>query len=189
MSVILETERLILRTWEEADIEPMAAIDQDLKVCEFLPGLGSLERTREAIAFVKSHYAKHGFSVYAVELKSTHALIGFVGLSIPRFDAPFTPCVEIGWRLSSAHWRQGYATEAAKAVLNYAFMTLGLDEIVSFTVPANQASRRVMEKIGLHYSPDDNFEHPKLEKTHSLCQHVLYRLSKAEYKAACTPTL
>ena len=178
MSVILETERLILRTWEEADVTPMAAIDQDPKVCEFLPGLGTLEATREGISRIKNHYAEQGFSKYAVELKSTHEMIGFVGLSVPSFEAHFTPCVEIGWRLASPHWNQGYATEAAKAVLDYAFMTLGLDEVVAFTVPANLASRRVMDKIGLHYCPDDHFEHPKLAKNHPLCQHFLYRLSQ-----------
>ncbi len=181
MPIIVETARLILRTWEEADFESMAAIDQDPKVCEFLPELGTFEATAASISQIKNHYAQHGFSKYAVELKSNHELIGFVGLSFTPFDAPFTPCVEIGWRLASRYWSQGYATEAAKAVLHYAFTTLALDEIVSFAVTTNFASRRVMEKIGLRYCADEEFEHPKLEKNHPLSKHVLYRQSKMDY--------
>lgn len=178
---ILETNRLILRTWTEQDIDPMAAIDQDPEVCKFLPGIGSREATDAGIQTMMKHYEEHGFTFYAVELKSTHEMIGFLGLKIPSFQAHFTPCVEIGWRLSSKHWNQGYATEGAKAILDYAFTDLNLDEVVSYTVVANQASRRVMEKIGMHRNPNDDFDHPRLEEDSPLKRHVLYRLSKQEY--------
>jgi RimJ/RimL family protein N-acetyltransferase len=174
--IILETSRLILRTWEKQDIDSMTVINQDPKVCEFLPAIGNRASTEAGVHKIMQHYEEHGFCLYAVELKSTHEFIGWVGLAIPSFDAPFMPAVEIGWRLSSNHWNHGYATEAAKAVLDYAFNTLGLDEIVSFTAVNNQPSRRVMEKIGLLHHPEGDFDHPRLEKTHLLCRHVLYRL-------------
>lgn len=181
MTMIIETPRLILRTWKDSDLEPMAAIDQDPKVCEFLPGQGSLEGTRGGIAYIKQHFETHGFSVYAVELKSTGEMIGFVGLSVPSFEAHFTPCVEIAWRLASHHWNQGYATEAAKAVLQYAFTKLNLNEVVSFTVANNYASRRIMEKIGMHREAAGDFDHPRIEKESPLCRHVLYRISKEDF--------
>lgn len=178
---ILETPRLILRTWQEADLEPMALIDQDKKVCQFLPGIGSKSATKAGIERIIAHYKEKGFSLYAVELKSTGELIGFLGLMTPSFEAHFIPAVEIGWRLSSTHWNQGYATEGAKAVLDYAFTSLNLPEVVSFTAVNNQASRRVMEKIGLHHNTKDDFDHPKLEPNSPLRRHVLYRLSRADY--------
>lgn len=181
--IILKTDRLILRTFEERDIDPMSLIDQDPKVCEFLPGIGNREKTAQGVHGIMNHYHDHGFSLYAVELKSTGEMIGWCGLMIPAFKAHFMPSVEIGWRLASSQWNHGYATEAAKAVLQYAFENLQLNEVVSFTVPNNIRSRRVMEKIGLHHNPDDDFEHPKLEKSHPLCRHVLYRVSKNNYES------
>jgi len=178
---IIETNRLILRTWEEKDIDAMALIDQDPKVCEFLPGIGTREETAARTQRIMQHYEQHGFCLYAVELKSTHKFIGWIGLSIPSFEAHFTPAVEIGWRLDSRYWNIGYATEGARAVLNYAFTKLNLNEIVSFTTINNKASRRVMEKIGMHRNPHDDFDHPKLDKSHPLCKHVLYRISKDEF--------
>lgn len=176
---ILETDRLILRVFEEHDIDPMSLIDQDPKVREFLPGSSDRKKTAAGVRNIIKHYDDHGFSLYAVELKSTCEMIGWCGLMIPSFEAHFTPAVEIGWRLASQHWNQGYATEAATAVLKYAFDTLKLKEVVSFTVVDNIRSRRVMEKIGLQRNPDDDFDHPKIEKSHSLCRHVLYRISHA----------
>ena len=103
---------------------------------------------------------------------------GFIGLSIPSFEAPFTPCVEIGWRLDPEHWNRGYATEGARAALDFGFVSLQLAEIVSFTVPENVRSRRVMEKIGMTHSPSDDFDHPALPQGHPLRRHVLYRMAR-----------
>lgn len=178
---VLETERLILRTWKPTDVDLMAVIDQDPKVCEYLPAIGTRATTQTGIDRIIKHYAEHGFCLYAVELKENSEFIGWVGLSKPSFEAHFTPAVEIGWRLASQHWKKGYATEAAKAVLDYGFLALNLAEIVSFTVVNNRASRRVMEKIGLHHHPHDDFDHPRLAADSPLRRHVLYRLSKAEY--------
>ena len=178
---VIETERLILRTWEDKDIEPMAAIDQDPKVCEYLPGVGNRAATEAFIQRIIKHYHERGFSLYAVELKATHdpslkhagtGFIGFLGLMAPSFEAHFTPAVEIGWRLASKHWGKGYATEGAKAVLKYGFETIGLKEIVSFTVPANTRSIRVMEKIGMKRDLLGDFHHPRIPKDHPLSLHV-----------------
>ncbi|AHE67604.1 GNAT family N-acetyltransferase [Legionella oakridgensis] len=178
---ILETKRLILRTWEDKDLDAMTAIDQDPKVCQYLPGIGNREETSARIQRCINHYHEKDYTLYAVELKNTHDMIGFLGLMTPSFEAHFTPAVEIGWRLSSKQWNQGYATEGAKAVLHDAFTRLNLDEIVSFTVVNNMASRKVMEKIGMHHDPNDDFDHPKLDKNSPLRRHVLYRLTKADY--------
>ncbi|MBN9231863.1 MAG: GNAT family N-acetyltransferase [Legionella sp.] len=179
---ILETQRLILRSFQMADLEAMATIDADPKVCEFLPALGTRENTTAGVQRIISHEQQKGFSLYAVELKTTHEMIGWIGLITPSFEAHFTPAIEIGWRLASQYWNQGYATEGARAVLDYAFTTLELEDVVSFTVEKNLASRRIMEKIGLHHDPKDNFNHPKLPG-HKLERHVLYRLNRSEYLA------
>jgi len=176
--IILKTKRLILRTWEEQDIDPMSAIDQDPAVCEYFPEIGNRIATKAMIQRFINHYEKYGFSFYAVELNSNSEFIGFVGLQYPSFEAHFTSAVEIGWRLASKHWGKGYASEAAQAVLNFAFTTLNLEEVVSFTTENNTRSRRVMEKIGMHHNPHDDFYHPKLSKDSPLCRHVLYRLTR-----------
>jgi RimJ/RimL family protein N-acetyltransferase len=112
-----------------------------------------------------------------VEVRGGAAFAGFVGLSVPRFEAHFAPCVEIGWRLAAQHWGHGYATEGARAALAFGFGTLGLEEIVAFTAPRNVRSRRVMEKIGMTYDPADDFDHPLLPEGHPLRRHVLYRIA------------
>lgn len=178
--IILETKRLILRTWKEQDLDPLSAINQDPLVCEFLPKIGDRATTKTLIQRFMNHYKKYGFTAYVVELKKNGEFIGFVGLLVTSFEAHFTPAIEMGWRLASQHWGKGYATEAAKAVVDLAFTTLKLEEVVSFTVENNSRSRRVMEKIGMHHHPHDDFDHPKLPKNSPLCRHVLYRLSRRE---------
>ena len=176
--IVLKTKRLILRTWEEQYLDSMSAINQDPLVCEFLPKIGNRAATKTLICRFMNHYEKYGFTAYAVELKSNGEFIGFVGLMVASFEAHFTPAIEIVWRLASQHWGKGYATEAAKAVVDFAFTILKLEEVVSFAVENNIRSRRVMEKIGMHHSPHDDFEHPKLSKNSPLSRHVLYRLTR-----------
>jgi RimJ/RimL family protein N-acetyltransferase len=125
---------------------------------------------------IENHFRQHGFGLYALELRQERTFIGFAGLSIPAFQAHFTPCVEIGWRLSAEYWGRGLATEAAHGVVRHASESLALDALVSFTVPANIRSRRVMEKIGMTHNPADDFDHPNLPEDHPLRHHVLYRL-------------
>lgn len=172
----LETDRLILREWLDSDVPTFVKMNQDPKVMEFFQGLLSEEETKSRVEWNLTHFVKHGYGNFAVELKESQEFIGFVGLSNPPFEAHFTPAVEIGWRISSPHFGKGYATEAARKVLEFAFDELKLEEVLSWTVPSNKASRRVMEKIGMTRDSKDDFHHPKLEKNHPFSWHVLYRI-------------
>ena len=169
---IIETNRLGLRNWMDTDIPVFVEMNKDPKVMEYFPKVLSEEETMAMIDRVKQHFIDNGFGLFAVELKETNGFIGFVGLSIPNFEADFTPCVEIGWRLAHKHWGKGYAPEAAEACLNYGFDNLGLKEIVSFTSVLNKSSMRVMEKIGMKYVKE--FDHPNVEPNSRLRKHVLY---------------
>jgi RimJ/RimL family protein N-acetyltransferase len=178
----LLTARLILRRWQRSDREPFSKLNADRRVMEFLPGVLQREASDELLGRIERHFEQHDFGLFAAELRETQTLIGFVGLAVPGFDAPFMPAVEIGWRLAAEHWGKGLATEGAREVLRYGFEKVGLDEIVSFTVPANGRSRRVMEKVGMTCNPADDFEHPGLPPGHPLRRHVLYRLRQAEWR-------
>ena len=171
----LQTSRLILRNWKQNDIEPFAILNSDPRVCEFLPNVLSQEETLSSVMKIQSHFKKHAFGLFAVELISTKTFIGFVGLKYFSFDSHFTPSVELAWRLSWENWGQGLATEAAQKVTQYGFETLGLPEILAITAKNNQGSRRVMEKLGMFTNEDENFLHPQLEYSHPLAEHVLYR--------------
>lgn len=175
---ILSTERLILRRWRESDRESFARINADPRVMEFLSRTLQRAESDALVDRIEAHFQQHGFAVCAAELRQGGAFIGFIGLNVPSFKAPFTPCVEIGWRLAVDCWGQGLATEGAREIARYGFVTLGLKEIVSFTVPANIRSRRVMEKIGMTHNLADDFDHPQLPPDHPLRRHVLYRMQK-----------
>jgi RimJ/RimL family protein N-acetyltransferase len=186
--IILTTDLLILRTWDISDIPLMAEISSDPLVMQHFPAIQDFAATQALVESIHQQYEKFGYALYAVEIKNTHEFIGFVGLShpyyeIPNFKPQGLPIVEIGWRLSSKFWGKGYATEAAKAVLHYAFIELNLKEIISFTTVANTQSRRVMEKIGLHHSEKDDFDHPKLPDNSPLKRHVLCRLTIKDYES------
>jgi ribosomal-protein-alanine N-acetyltransferase len=170
------TERLLLRRWRDEDRLPFSKINTDPRVMEFMPACLSPVESDALIARIEDHFDVNGFGPFAIELLESKSLIGFVGLFIPSFDAHFMPAVEIGWRLAADQWGRGLACEGARAVLCQSFEPLGLDDVVSFTVPANLRSRRVMEKIGMTHNPADDFDHPKLPEGHPLRRHVLYRL-------------
>lgn len=176
--LFLRTDRLLLRPWREADLAPFAALNADPAVMQFMAR--PLDRTESdaMVARIRAHFDRHGFGFWAVEAPDVAPLVGLVGLAIPAFEAPFTPCVEIGWRLARPYWGRGYAVEAARASLRHGFEQLGLDEIVAFTVPANVRSRAVMERIGMTRSPEDDFDHPALPEGHPLRRHVLYRIGR-----------
>ncbi|PPE03399.1 GNAT family N-acetyltransferase [Holospora curviuscula] len=181
MTTIIETERLILRTLRKEDADPYFQINQDPKVIEFLPRALTMEQVNDFIPSVNNHQDKHGYTLWAAYLKETKELMGFTGLNYTDWEFNFTPAVEVGWRLGSQYWGKGYATEGSKASLEYGFKQCGLKEIVSFTVPANVRSLRVMEKIGLKRDLNGDFAHPKFPADHKLSHHVLYRLSADEY--------
>ena len=175
MTKIVETPRLILRPWQEGDVLPYYRMNQDPKVVEFLPSSITIDQTKSFIKKMNQQLVERDYTLWAVELKDGGGLLGFVGLNDTDFEASFTPAVEIGWRLASQYWGFGYATEAARAILDYG-KKLSLKEIVSFTVPQNKRSIRVMEKIGLNRDPLGDFYHPKLPREHDLSRHVLYRI-------------
>jgi RimJ/RimL family protein N-acetyltransferase len=177
---VLETDRLLLRDWRDFDLAPFAALNADPQVMEHFPSLLTRDESDRYVERIRDHFARHGFGLWAVEVPGTAPFVGYVGLAVPRFEASFTPCVEIGWRLAREHWGRGYAPEAARAALHFGFERAGLDEIVSFTVPANLKSRRVMEKIGMRHDPADDFDHPSLPEGHRLRRHVLYRIGREE---------
>jgi RimJ/RimL family protein N-acetyltransferase len=174
----LRTARLVLRSFEDRDLDLFAAMNADPRVMEHMPGILSRAESDSAAMRIRKHEEDHDFGLFAVELPS-RGLIGFTGLTTVNFEAHFTPAVEIGWRLAAEHWGRGYATEAAQAALVFGFERLALREIVSFTVPANQRSRRVMEKLGMSHDPRDDFDHPRLPEGHPLRRHVLYRIDRA----------
>lgn len=177
---VIETERVILRTWRDDDLNEYYRINQDPKVIEFLRGPLTMQEAKDFIAFVNQQFYKIGYTLWAAEEKSSGKLMGFIGLDPLKWEALFGPCVEIGWRLGSEYWGKGYATEGAKAALEYGFNKCGLTEIVSFTVPANVRSIRVMEKIGMKRDFNGDFTHPKLSTDHPLSKHVLYKIQKVK---------
>lgn len=187
LPVRLRTSRLILRRWEDGDIEPFAALNADPEVMQFFPHSLSREQTVSMVERIEAQFDAAGFSLWALELEATGDFIGFVGLSRPSFAAPFTPCVEVGWRLAKEYWGQGYAPEAAREVLRDGFERLGLPEILSFTAAVNEKSIRVMEKVRMTRDPADDFLHPMVEDGHPLQQHVLYRLLRDNWQTLTEP--
>jgi RimJ/RimL family protein N-acetyltransferase len=189
MTDFLTTPRLVLRSWRPSDREPFRTMNADPRVMEFFPSTLTPAESDALADRIEAHFRTHGYGGFAAELRTTAAFVGYIGLAIPDFDATSllppadqadpnpTQVVEIGWRLAYSAWGRGLATEGALAVARYAFETLNLPSIVSFTVPANLRSRRVMEKIGMIRDPSADFLHPKLPDGHPLRPHVLYRLS------------
>ncbi len=180
--VDVETPRLWLRRWRADDLDPFALLNADAEVMEHFPSTVSREETAAMMGRIEKHFEDRGYGFWAVEVPGQARFIGFIGLAVPAFETSFTPCVEIGWRLARQWWGRGLATEGARAALAYGFERLNLAEIVSFTVPGNIRSRRVMEKLGMRYTED--FAHPRIDPQHPLCRHVLYRLSRAEWASA-----
>lgn len=175
-----DTERLRLRRWQQSDRGPLAAMNADPEVMRYFPAPQSREASDRSVDTWQRDFDERGWSNWAVELKAGGEFIGFVGLTVPWRTLPFTPCVEIGWRLARAHWHRGYASEAARAALRVGFTELRLDEIVSFTALVNLPSRAVMERIGMA-NADEDFDHPALPDGHPLQRHCLYRLSRQRW--------
>jgi RimJ/RimL family protein N-acetyltransferase len=178
----VETERLLLRGWSDADPEPFADMNADPEVMRYMTGRLDRADSDALAARIVEDWAANGFGLWAVERRSDGRFIGFAGLWRPRFEAPFMPAVEVGWRLARDAWGFGYATEGGRASVRYGFEEVGLDEIVSFTAVHNARSRRVMERLGMTRDPADDFDHPRIEPGHPLRRHVLYRLSRADWQ-------
>lgn len=174
----IRTDRLILRRWRQADRVPFAELNADPEVMEHFPGVMARTESDAFVDRMEAYWEEHGYGRWAVEVPGEAEMIGFIGLTVP----PFNPLDEIGWRLARRFWGCGFATEGARAVLEDAFGRLGRQEIVSFTVPSNVRSTRVMERLGMTHDPADDFDHPNLPRGHRLRRHVLYRLTRAEWE-------
>ncbi len=181
-SMQLVTDRLVLRRFCDADLEPFAAMNADPAVMEHFVAPLTRAESDGFVAAIERAFARDGFGLWAVEAAT--GFVGFVGLNRVRFTAPFVPAVEVGWRLAQDAWGHGYATEAATAVLDDAFGRVGLSEVVSFTIPANVRSVAVMERLGMTHDPADDFDHPRVMIGHPHRRHVLYRMSKRRWIAA-----
>jgi ribosomal-protein-alanine N-acetyltransferase len=170
---MIETPRLILRPWRDSDLAPFAAQNADPIVMRFLGGVLTREASDAYARRAQQHLADHGFCKWAVEAPGVAPFIGAVGLSHVRYEASFTPAVEVAWRLHRNHWGQGYATEAARAAIQDGFTRPGLREIVAVTALENFPSQRVMERLGMTRSIE--FDHPLAPENSPLRRHILYR--------------
>lgn len=179
--MILNGPRLTLRPLEDRDAAEFAALNGDPAVMRHFPKLLTFDESEEFRARVARHFAEHGYGFWGVFRHDAPGLVGLVGLLQVAFPARFAPGVEIGWRIAAAHQRQGYAEEAARICLAHGFGPLNLPEIVAFTIPANEPSWRLMEKLGM--SPDGGFEHPRIAEGHPMRVHRLHRISRAEWIA------
>ena len=176
---MIETERLLLRQWKDADLLTFAEMCRDREVMEYFPKRLTRKESDHLANRIRSLIADRGWGFWAVEVPGQSSFIGYVGLHIPRAAMPFQPCVEVGWRLAKEHWGQGYATEAARASLDYAFNQLQLSEVVSFTTLKNVRSQAVMRKLGM--SLDRYFQHPDLDANNALSEHVLYTIKRSKW--------
>ena len=177
----LETDRLLLRQWKKQDFLIFAELNSSPEVMEYFPGLLSKEQSDAMALKCQSLISRRGWGFWATEIKHSGEFIGFVGLHKPSAALPFSPCVEIGWRVHKRYWGNGYATEAAAAGLRHSFEVLSLKEVVSFTTVSNARSRSVMERLGLE-NVQQNFKHPDLHRGHVLSEHVLYKMTRTQWK-------
>ena len=178
---MLKTDRLLLRQWTEDDFLPFSEMCSDKEVMEYFPKLQTKDESYKMGEKILALINERGWGFWAVEIPNHYKFIGFVGLHSPTDKMPFSPCIEIGWRLSKQHWGKGYATEAAKEALKFAFTQLNLNEVVSFTTLANERSKSVMQNIGMHDS-HQNFMHPDIEASHPQSEHVLFRIRRSEWQ-------
>ncbi len=177
---LLTTERLGMRRWRASDLRPFAKMNKDPLVMRYFPNVLTERETEAFIARIERHFDENGFGLYAVDLLLEGGFIGFIGLYTATFEADFTPCPEIGWRLHHDYWGKGYATEGAAACLMHGFRTLVLEEIFSFTAALNRPSIAVMTRIGLHFRR--SFQHPRVAPESPLRRHVLYSLRRSEFE-------
>jgi RimJ/RimL family protein N-acetyltransferase len=174
----LRTQRLRLRPWRSEDLPSFAALNADREVMQYFPSVLDRAASDALAARISAGFVEHGFGLWAVEVEGGASFVGYVGLSVPRWPASFTHCVELGWRLARSAWGCGYASEAARAAAAFAFAR-GIDELVAFTVPDNLRSRAVMDRLGMQRDPKEDFDHPALAASSPLRRHVLYRLRSA----------
>jgi RimJ/RimL family protein N-acetyltransferase len=176
----IETARLTLRAWRDADVEPWVAMNADPRVTEFLGRAYARELSEASAAAIRRALEEDGYGWWAVEVRHGASFAGVIALQKVPFSTPFTPATEIGWRFSFENWGRGYATEGARAALDFAFTELNWNEVVAFTAATNLRSQRVMQRLGMTHDPADDFDHPKLEPGNPLRRHVLYRIKNPD---------
>jgi RimJ/RimL family protein N-acetyltransferase len=176
----LKTARLKLRQWHIDDRPIFAQMNADPAVMEFYPNVMDTHESNAMAIKLELLLAERSWGFWAIELIDKKSFIGFVGLHEPTYDLPVTPCVEIGWRLAKEYWGNGYATEAAKISIDFAFNKLNLHELYSFTSVSNNKSRAVMERLNM-VNTGSNFEHPIIPENHHLREHVLYKINKQQW--------
>lgn len=176
-----QTERLLLRQWRKKDYEIFERINSDPVVMEYYPSTLTPEESNMMANKIESLIKEKGWGFWAVELTGKKSFIGFVGLHEPRYELPVKPCIEIGWRLGREYWGKGYATEAAKASLAFAFSDLNLNEVSSFTPITNSKSRALMERLNM-VNTNLNFDHPMVPKSSPLREHALYIIENRDGK-------
>jgi RimJ/RimL family protein N-acetyltransferase len=178
---VLETARLRLRDWRDEDLEPFAAMNADPEVMRFFPSVIDRAESDAGAGRIRAAFDVRGWGFWAAECKDDGRFIGFIGLNVPTWEAHFTPCVDVGWRLARPYHGRGLATEGARRALEFGFRELGLAEIVSITVPDNAPSRNVMHKLGMQHDVGGDFDHPRIAPDSPRRRHVLYRLSREHY--------
>ena len=183
----INTERLVLRRWSDDDRAAFAALNADPEVMEHFPRVLTSEESDQMMRTIELHFEEFGYGLWAVDTTWAPRLVGFCGLAVPTFRTDFTPAVEIGWRFARDEWGNGYATEAAKAALDFGFEEAGLEEILSWTIPANDRSQRVMSRLGMNRAPELDFDHPRFLDDDRLRRHVVYRITR-EVWAERTPS-
>jgi RimJ/RimL family protein N-acetyltransferase len=184
---MIQTPRLKLRQWQAADHAPFAAMNANPIVMEFFPALLTTEQSNAMADTIQAKMVRQGWGLWAVEILESGAFAGFVGLNEPGYPLPFAPCIEVGWRLDKAFWGKGYATEAGNAALEFAFNTLELAEVVSFTAVLNQRSQAVMQRLGMT-NQGQNFENPMVPAGDRLREHVLYKIDRTQWFAKSSST-
>ncbi|WP_286998836.1 MULTISPECIES: GNAT family N-acetyltransferase [Comamonas] len=170
----LETTRLLLRQWKDADYPAFARMSADAETMRYFPSVLTENESRVIADRCRALIEERGWGFWAAENKASKEFIGWIGLHVPSAELPFAPCVEIGWRLARHVWGKGLATEGASAALDFAWHELGLPEVVAFTTLGNKRSERVMQRLGM-VRDALTFEHPALPQGHPLREHVLYR--------------
>ena len=177
----LNTHRLRLRQWRDSDKEPFARLNADPEVMKFFPSLLNRSASNAMADQFKKLIAEQGWGMWAVEITENEQLIGFVGLCHAPDGLPFSPCIEVGWRIAKEFWGKGYATEAATAALNFGFSQLHLDEIVAYTSIRNLPSQAVMRRLGMQRSLPD-FAHPNLSNEHPLSERCVYQITSEQWQ-------
>ena len=175
---MIETERLILRGWRDSDLHPFHRMSNDPQVMATLGPLMSRDECAAGIARLEGIREAHGYTFWAVERREDAAFLGFCGVKPGAPDTPIEGETEIGWRLASAHWGQGYAREAAQASLDWVWANLDVPLVSAITTPGNARSWGLMERLGMVRAPEDDFDHPNLPADSALLRHITYRIGR-----------